>query len=97
MSLDAAFQYPNSAFKIAHYLDTWTVVVSGRSIIEDLTKRPDDELSAPLGRMEARNFLLALAVMVMLTTLGPTDRITRPCRPNTCLTRRSCPIGTTCK
>ncbi|KAH9923124.1 cytochrome P450 [Epithele typhae] len=37
-------KYPGSIFKIAAY-DRWIVVVNGTSLIEDLRKRPDDEVS----------------------------------------------------
>ncbi|KAM5541007.1 hypothetical protein V8D89_005318 [Ganoderma adspersum] len=45
-------KYPDSAFKIAHHLNQWVVVVSGRRMVEELRKRPDDELSAHLGKRE---------------------------------------------
>ena len=37
-------QYPGSVFKVAS-LDRWLVVASGADMIEDIRKRPDDELS----------------------------------------------------
>ncbi|PIL30244.1 cytochrome P450 [Ganoderma sinense ZZ0214-1] len=50
---DASLQYPDSAFKIAT-LDRWLVVFSGRRMVEELRKRPDDELSGPHGTWKDR-------------------------------------------
>ncbi|PIL30237.1 cytochrome P450 [Ganoderma sinense ZZ0214-1] len=43
--------YPESAFKIATF-DRWLIVVSGRRMVQELRKRPVDELSGPLGFQE---------------------------------------------
>ena len=42
--LEPHLQYPGSVFKVAS-LDRWLVVASGADMIEDIRKRPDDELS----------------------------------------------------
>ena len=52
MSHDTRFQYPNSAFKVGHLLEQWVVIVCGRRMVEELRKRPDEELSAHFGREE---------------------------------------------
>ncbi|KAM5541000.1 hypothetical protein V8D89_005311 [Ganoderma adspersum] len=45
-------KYPNSAFKVGHLLGQWVVVVCGRRMVEELRKRPDEELSAHFGLEE---------------------------------------------
>ena len=47
------WQYPESAFKIAVF-DRWVVVLSGQSMVQELRKRPADELSAPRAFEEVR-------------------------------------------
>ena len=42
--LRCCHQYFGGVFKVALY-DRWLVVISGRKLIEDLRKRPDDEVS----------------------------------------------------
>nr|VWP00087.1 Uncharacterized protein [Ganoderma boninense] len=41
-------QYPTSAFKVATF-DRWLVVICGREMVEELRKRPEEELSVALG------------------------------------------------
>ena len=47
-------QYHGSVFKVA-MLDQWMVIVSGSKMIEDLRKRPDDEVSFIEGAEESLN------------------------------------------
>ena len=47
------WQYPGSVFRVA-LLENWIVVVSGRRMVEELRKRPDDELSHLLSVQEVR-------------------------------------------
>ncbi|KAM5541327.1 hypothetical protein V8D89_004881 [Ganoderma adspersum] len=44
-------KYPRSAFKFSTF-DQWSVVVSGRDMVEDLRKRPDEELLFLRGAQE---------------------------------------------
>ncbi|KAM5541332.1 hypothetical protein V8D89_004886 [Ganoderma adspersum] len=46
---------PDSAFKIS-MLDQWSVVVSGRDMVEDLRKRPNEEFAIPRGAQEVRDY-----------------------------------------
>ena len=39
-----SLQYYNSAFKVA-LVNQWVVIVNGPKMIEDIRKRPDDEVS----------------------------------------------------
>nr|VWO96215.1 Repressed by TUP1 protein 4 [Ganoderma boninense] len=50
-SLPGLSWYPESTFKLPS-LDRWTVVVSGRELVEELRKRGDEELSAPEGAQD---------------------------------------------
>ena len=48
--LRCCHQYFGGVFKVALY-DRWLVVISGRKLIDELRKRPDDEVSS-LGAVE---------------------------------------------
>ncbi|PIL30278.1 hypothetical protein GSI_07458 [Ganoderma sinense ZZ0214-1] len=45
-SLNVHLRYPDSAFKVATF-DRWLIVVSGWEMVEELPKRPQEELSGP--------------------------------------------------
>ena len=61
-------QFHGKAFKIA-LLDQWTVVVSGPKMVDELRKRPDEELSFIEGTEEVRS--LRLLVMPHILTPAP--------------------------
>ena len=50
-------QYHGSVFKVA-LLQHWMVVVSGPKMVEDLRRRPDDELSFTEGTEEVRGMAI---------------------------------------
>ena len=47
-------QYYGTSFKVA-FPDKWLVVVSGSEMLDELRRRPDDELSFLEGAEEVRN------------------------------------------
>ena len=61
-------QYPESAFKIATF-DRWMVIVSGRSMVEELRKRGEAELSRPRGSQEVRYSLCLFVSRVAAANL----------------------------
>ena len=56
-------QFPDSAFKIS-MLDQWFVVVSGRDMVEDIRKRPEEELEVPRGAQEVRGYAWAITMLL---------------------------------
>ena len=50
-------QYYGRSFKVA-LPDMWLVVVSGSEMIDDLRRRPDDEVSFLEGAEEVRNVIV---------------------------------------
>ena len=45
-------------------LDQWLVVVSGREMVEDIRKRPEEELEVPRGAQEVRDYAWAMAMLL---------------------------------
>ena len=57
--LTRMMQYRGSAFKVA-LLDQWMVIVSGSKMVDELRKRPDEELSFIEGVEEVRRRVLQM-------------------------------------
>ena len=56
-----AAQYYGTSFKVA-YLDKWLVVVSGPEMLDELRRRPDEEVSFLEGAEEVRNAIICLSL-----------------------------------
>ena len=54
-----AAQYYGTSFKVA-YLDKWLVVVSGPEMLDELRRRPDEEVSFLEGAEEVRRVIVCL-------------------------------------
>ena len=69
-------------------LDQWFVVVSGRDMVEDIRKRPEEELEVPRGAQEVRDYAWPIAMHVVRTLTDTASSLTLPssaclraCRP----------------
>lgn len=63
-------QYYGSAFKIP-LLGQWVVVVSGPNMVDELKKRPEDELSVIEGLLEVRvTSMISAPTLACLTSCG---------------------------
>lgn len=52
-------QYKDSTFKVALF-DRWLVVVSGRTLVEELRRLPDDQVSFEKGAEEVRLIVITM-------------------------------------
>ena len=57
-------------------LDQWFVVVSGRDMVEDISKRPEEELKSPRGALEVRDDAWPIAMHVVRTLTDAASSLT---------------------